>query len=183
MLSERQQAELLRRYMARSARLAAAGAAATVEAIGGVTFNDAGIAAFRTAALPILQPIAAEASALSSGYMAALLERSVEAAAEFVEPDWRGPFIKYWSQLDAGVEAATEAAVSQAEAIGENSIVSTLRRTAGLVDDDRIIGWRRVLDANPCPWCTAISGRTYRSASSADFGHDRCQCGVTPVLR
>lgn len=42
-------------------------------------------------------------------------------------------------------------------------------------------GWRRVLVGVSCEWCALVSTQVYRSASSAAFGHDRCDCAVMPM--
>lgn len=42
-------------------------------------------------------------------------------------------------------------------------------------------GWRRTLTGVSCEWCALVSTQTYRTADSASFGHDRCDCGVFPV--
>ena len=62
--------------------------------------------------------------------------------------------------------------------------------------DDAAIGWIRITDADPCPWCLMMAGRgaTYHSAASAggaknaqfigdgqDKWHDHCSCQAVPV--
>jgi hypothetical protein len=63
-------------------------------------------------------------------------------------------------------------------------------------DDDEAIGWVRVTDADPCPWCLMMASRgaVYHSAETAgkernsrfvgdgDFKwHDHCGCTAVPV--
>lgn len=63
-------------------------------------------------------------------------------------------------------------------------------------DDDEALGWVRVTDADPCPWCLMMASRgaVYHSAETAgrernshfigdgDFKwHDHCGCIATPV--
>lgn len=180
-----EQLRLLRRYMGRQERLAAAGGVALTEVwqqLG--TLDEAALDEFRTTGTPIARTFAAEASALTAGYIAALAAIRVAAANVFVEPDWRGPFIRSWAAMGGGAtfEAAVLVGASQVDAIGRNAVVSAARRAGDEVQSDRIVGWNRVLDADPCDWCVMVSNRLYKSAESADFGHDRCACGVTPVF-
>lgn len=42
-------------------------------------------------------------------------------------------------------------------------------------------GWKRILTGASCEWCALVSTQIYRSADSASFGHDRCDCTVAPV--
>jgi hypothetical protein len=63
-------------------------------------------------------------------------------------------------------------------------------------DDDEAIGWARVTDSDPCPWCLMMASRgaTYHSAATAgkekdshfigdgDFKwHNHCGCAAVPV--
>jgi hypothetical protein len=185
-ISEIAQRRLLRSYMARQETIAAAGGAVMVRAWDQLdSFDEANIARFRELALPATLALTNRAGALSAAYLAALLREPVVAATRPVEPDFRGPFTRLWGAIGRGesFDDALMAGSSRAEASGRNAVVSTARRVGDQLESDQIVGWRRVLDADPCEWCVSVSGQTYKSAESADFGHDRCGCGVTPKLR
>lgn len=185
-LSEAAQRRLLRSYMARQATIAAAGGAVMVRAWDRLDrFDEADIERFRDLALPATHPLTLRAGALSAAYLSTLTGTPVVAATATVEPDFRGPFTRMWGAIGRGetVEDAILAGAARADAAGRNAVVSTARRVGDLVESDQITGWRRVLDGDACTWCASVAGQTYSSAESADFGHDRCGCGVTPVLR
>lgn len=185
-ISEAAQRRLLRAYMARQATIAAAGGAVMVRAWDRLeSFEESDIVRFRELALPATLILTRRAGALSAGYLSTLLREPVVAATATVEPDFRGPFTRMWAAIGRGesVEDAVLAGSARADAAGQNAVISTARRTGDAHESDQIAGWRRVPDADACEWCLTIAGQTYFSAESADFGHDRCGCGVTPVLR
>ena len=181
-----QQSELLRRYRARSVVIAAAAGKVVATAWDRLDGHEASdIVSLREAALPQATLIASRAAALSAAYLALLLGQPVIAATGIVEPDWTGPFIRQWAAFGRGdnLEAALAAGAAQADAVGINSVISTARRVGDQINSDQIIGWKRTTSADPCEWCATISTRIYKTAESADFGHDRCHCSVSPVLR
>ena len=68
---------------------------------------------------------------------------------------------------------------------------------AAVQDDDEAIGWARVTDADPCPWCLMMASRgaIYHSEASAGGAknsqfigdgnfkwHDHCGCMAVPVF-
>ena len=75
---------------------------------------------------------------------------------------------------------------------GGRSVVVT-----AVQDDDAAIGWLRITDADPCPWCLMMASRgaVYHSAASAGAAknsefigdgnfkwHDHCGCTAVPVF-
>jgi hypothetical protein len=106
----------------------------------------------------------------------------------------------YQKSLRSG--ATPEKAVERA-AVTESGNASRLALEGGrsvidqtVQEDDEAIGWARVTDADPCPWCLMLASRgaTYRSAESAGGAknsqfigdgqfkfHDHCGCAVVAV--
>lgn len=171
-------------YMARVrdlADLAAASIARAWDELG--SWDEADIERLARTAGPALEVYAFRAGAVSVAYLSRLLRETPRSATGVAAPDWRGPFTHYWGGLANGMTAdeALAAGRARAEASAARSVVSTARR-AGDVYGDRVTGWRRTLSADPCEWCISVAGQDYATASSADFGHDRCHCGVSPIL-
>ena len=95
------------------------------------------------------------------------------------------PFLALWHAVKEGRpnEEALAAGRSQAQAVAEDFVQQTARRTGDVVARTAGIDtrWRRVPNAGACKWCRTVSGQLYRTAESADFGHDRCFCMVVPA--
>lgn len=183
-LPEAEAAEVTRLYLSRIDDLVEEGGKALAEAWDNLgSYDETDILRLARRAGPALEVISQEAAATTSGYLAVLLEEAPLAATDLVEADWRGPFTRYWGALgrDDSLEQALESGRSRAQASGQRAVISTARRTGALVDD-RVAGWRRVPSASACTWCRTVAGQRYHTAASADFGHDRCSCGVTPIL-
>jgi hypothetical protein len=101
------------------------------------------------------------------------------------EPRLGDPFYAAWHAVkqDRPWEEALSAGRSMASAVGFNFVQSTVRRTGDLAADKAGWSgrWRRVPGGTSCSWCLLVAGQTYRSAESADFGHDRCDCDAVPA--
>lgn len=122
----------------------------------------------------------------SAGYYSLATETApvlVPDVAIAVQANLRAPFTAYWHGLAEGRpwDEALAAGRSRATSTAVDYVASTSRRTASFVAGDGIVGWRRVLTANSCAWCATVSTQRYRSAESADFGHDHCDCIVAPI--
>lgn len=183
-LPEAEAAEVTRLYLARIDELVDQGGKALAEAWDDLGSWDASdVARLARRAGPALEVISQEAAATTSGYLAVLLEEQPLAATNLVEADWRGPFTRFWGALghDHPLDQALESGRSRAQASGQRAVISTARRTGALVDD-RVAGWRRVPNGGACTWCRDVAGQRYHTAESADFGHDHCSCGVTPII-
>lgn len=139
----------------------------------------------------IARPVAAAKQAtvsVSSGYYSALATtRPPPLAARDVPVDFdpRVPFISFWQALGSGsVDDALASGASRAQAVVGDFVTSTGRQTGGIVTrstGQTVVGWRRVLTGVSCVWCATVATRRYHSAESADFGHDRCNCGAVPI--
>lgn len=175
--------ELTRRYLTRTEQLATAGGLVVAEAWDDLdSHDDADIPRLQRAASAGFEAYAEQAAATSAGYLAVALNQPPVAATGIVQPDWRGPFTWMWRALAEGrpVEEAIESGRSRAMASGHKAVTSTARRVGDLVDG--VVGWRRTLGGDSCTWCITVAGQRYKTAASADFGHDHCNCGVTPIL-
>lgn len=104
-----------------------------------------------------------------------------------VNADMREPFISIWNALKHGepFDSAVAAGSGRVDAVVRNLVTSSARRTGDLVigqSGRKFHGWRRIPDAHACPWCIQVAGQRYKTAESADFGHDRCGCTAQPVF-
>lgn len=102
------------------------------------------------------------------------------------EVDLTEPFYALGRILNGGgsLTEAVASGLARAEALGETSVQWAARAASTAADesDDRIVGWTRTLGPGSCEWCVQVSGQRYRSAESASFGHQRCSCGVDPII-
>ena len=110
---------------------------------------------------------------------------SVRAADVDAEPRIDHPFLAFWHALAEGRprDEALAAGRSQAEAVGADFVQSTARRAgdAAARSSGRSVRWSRRPRGETCQWCIDKARQTYRTARSADFGHDRCDCDVVPT--
>lgn len=135
---------------------------------------------------------AAKQSAVSvtAGYLAIVLGLArVGVAANLVRSafDARQPFTVVWHALAQGVpwDEAVEVGRRNTHAMARTYVNSTARQTgdhylaAARVESLR---WRRVPNALACEWCRRVARDDYKTAETADFGHDDCRCSVLPAL-
>ena len=141
-----------------------------------------------TAAEPVVLAGQNQAIDVQAAYLGARLDGPVNvrraAALEAAAVDLREPFIAYANALSKGAErkVALESAALRATGLGESSVYWAARAANTTIRDSRIVGWTRTLTGNACTWCVAVAGQTYRTAESASFGHQRCDCGVDPIV-
>jgi hypothetical protein len=181
--------ELLRRYKTQIARYRNRTSLLLVAAwdeLGG--YDEANINEYAERTLPALNGAKTAAVALSSGFFAvALGVRPVGVRPDDVDvnPDIRGPFRAAWHALNTGrpFEEALRVGRSTAQAVGFDFVQSTARRTGDVVAaaSGQTVTWRRVPGAKACDWCRQVAGQRYRTAESADFGHERDDCDVVPA--
>ena len=158
--------------------------AARWDALG--AWNELDVDRFRLATEPVLQAAKTATINASAGYYSLVTDSppvTVNPATVTVPTDLRAPFTSYWHGLAEGRpwDEAIAAGRSRATSTAVDYVSSTSRRTAGFVSADGIVGWRRVLTGNSCRWCATVSTQRYRTAESADFGHDHCDCIVAPI--
>lgn len=143
---------------------------------------------FADRAGPPLVAAKANTVALAAGFFASALlipPMPVDPADVPVDPDLRGPFRAMWHAFTMGrsFEDALRVGRSTSQAIGFDFVQSTARRTGDVVAGaaGREVTWKRVPGAKSCDWCRLVAGQTYRTAESADFGHERDGCIVVPA--
>lgn len=152
------------------------------------SYDEQDIDTFASTASPILAGAKRSAVATSTAVFAIALgirPPSVSPDAVEVRPRIDHPFLALWHAVKEGRpnEEALSAGRSQAQAVAEDFVQQTARRTGDAVARTARIEarWRRIPNADACPWCRTIAGQLYRTAESADFGHDRCFCMVVPA--
>lgn len=152
------------------------------------SYGEEDIATFASTAAPVLAGAKRSAVATSTAVSALALDIRPPALSVDdvdVEPRIDHPFLAMWHAVGEGRpnEEALSAGRSQAQAVAADFVQKAARRTGDAVA--RAAGvkarWRRVPNADACPWCQTIAGQLYRTAESADFGHDRCFCMVVPA--
>lgn len=181
-------------YHSRRVRLARLVGAATAAAWAEL-HND------RTATLdrvvPLVENGQAAAAALVDAYMAAKTETTVkglDATRYTIEALRRvparevydRPFGALGGQLAAGAEFATALASAQGAldrlVRTDLQLAQTHAARDWMADDDRIVGYRRVLGpGHNCSLCVSASQRTYSRGDLMPI-HERCHCTVAPIL-
>lgn len=152
------------------------------------TYDDDGLEQFTALTAPTLTASKRAAIAASTAIFSLAFEIRPPALTVndvAVTPRINHPFLALWHAVNEGRPNDEALAVgrSQAQAVGQDFVQQTARRTGDAVAQTAGIDtrWRRVPNAGACPWCQTISGQLYRTAESADFGHDRCFCMVVPA--
>lgn len=96
------------------------------------------------------------------------------------------PFVSVWSELKQGKpwEEAVKIGMDRATSAIQTDTQLTMRATLRVVggQDDRILGYQRVPDADACPFCKLIAGRRYLKRSLLPV-HPRCGCGVDVITQ
>lgn len=139
---------------------------------------------------PTLRAAKNAAFTASTGFYGAVTGRPaprLTVADVAVDPALRDPFIATWRALKQGrsYDAAVAAGRERLDAVVANLANSTARQTGDLYLGRAGItahGWERIPDPDACDWCQLVAGQTYKSADSADFGHDRCACTAIPNI-
>lgn len=188
MLSDPALVTLIRRFQARLGLIAqrtAFSTALTWDRLGSYDEND--VDRYVELTGPALRAAKRSSALLASGFYATLGSAppvGVDPTTVAVEPATRDPFLAYWKALGLGAVWAEARQIGRrrAEAVGSDFVTSVARRTGDdATRDQDTLGWERVLDGSSCAWCAMVADQRYRSAESADFGHDRCGCTAVPV--
>lgn len=182
---------LLARYNALLARITLATATQVTDVWDRLGSYDSGdVAVFGRQVAPIVESGKISAVRAALAYHAVLISVapvSVRPKDVLVTFDPRTAFTVHWAGLAAGRpwEETVAAGRSSSEAVTGTFIMSTTRQTAGIAaakSNLRVTGWERIVGPGSCAWCHTVAGQIYISAESADFGHDRCNCTVSPLL-
>ncbi len=108
------------------------------------------------------------------------------ADAEGVPPEvtYRRPFVQTWSALADHTPwvDAVAAGRKRAGGMAAMDVQNAMRHTLRLVgeQDNLILGYRRVPDADACDFCKLIAGRRYLTADLMEV-HENCGCGVDVI--
>lgn len=151
-------------------------------------YDEADIEQFARRTIPTLSGAKTAAVAISAAFFALTLDIpavGVSPRDVKIEPDLRGPFTATWHALTMGrpITQAVQVGRSVAQATGFDFVQSAARRTGDVVAQASglEVRWRRVPGAKSCSWCRQVAGQLYRTAESADFGHERDDCDVVPA--
>ena len=154
------------------------------------SYDEADVDRYTAQTRPAFTAAHAAAVVLGVGYYSTLGQFRAPAVNPRDVPltvDPREPFIAHWRALNHGhpFEAAVESGQARAQAIARNLATSSARKAGDVTmraANQRVEGWGRDTDANPCPWCRGLTDFVYETADAADFGHDRCNCSVSPLV-
>lgn len=137
---------------------------------------------------PALNAGKVAAVALSAAFFALAMKiRPVGVDPDEVDSgyDIRQPFLATWHALAMGrpFAEAVQVGRSTTQGLGFDFVQSSARRTGDVVAEKsgKDVRWRRVPGGKSCEWCHMVAGQTYRTAQSADFGHERDDCDVIPA--
>lgn len=187
MPSDSQVVELTRRYQRQLAALAARAETALTNIWDGLgSWDDPDVDRFIEQATPTVAGAQRSSTALTVGYLALLLGAALAVQKTLELPDLRDPFIGYWTALSRGEpwEQAITTGRTRAGTLGLDGVQTAARTTSDEIDqrEDRIVGWERVLSGLSCEFCATVATQRYRTAESASFGHQRCDCTVVPII-
>lgn len=150
-------------------------------------YDAASVDVFAEATRPAFTAVKGAVLDQSTGFYSILSGRAVPVmniAEIAVVPAVREPFISVWQAFKAGrsYADAVEAGRLRLDAVVVNLASSTARQAGDLFASKTGLSsrWRRTPDSGACDWCLLIAGQSYKTADSADFGHDRCKCTAIP---
>lgn len=136
---------------------------------------------------PILAGAVKATSDLSAGYYTAItgIDVTVDTAPLLARlpAQLLQPFTGLWHGLtEVPFDQAFKTGTSTAEATGKDIVHQAARDSAAHIDHQiPNRRYRRMLTGMSCSWCQFYSTRIYKTASSATFGHERCDCLIVPV--
>lgn len=152
------------------------------------SYGDDDITRYTRQTAPLLAGAKTAAVAASSAFFTVALRTkplAIAADAVDIEPRITHPFLALYHAVAEGRPnlEALAAGRAQAEAVALDFVTSTARRTGDIAAErsGQRVRWARVPAGDACAFCQTVSGQTYHSAESADFGHDRCNCAVVPA--
>lgn len=154
-------------------------------------YNEADVAKFTAAAVPIVVAARKQATHLTDAYLSLMLKRppvglTVPEIRNGIDPDevYKRPFVNVWTALGNRVPYvdAVAAGLARATATAQTDVALTSRAAA--VDyaakDPSIVGWERVPEDDACDFCLLASTQQYGSEDLMPL-HDRCGCTVQPI--
>lgn len=102
-----------------------------------------------------------------------------------LEEVYRRPFVTVWSALrdQTRWEQAVGEGLTRLTTLIETDLQLAMRDAVADVteQDDAIVGYRRVPNPDACPLCLIASTQRYHRGDLLPI-HQRCQCGVVPII-
>ncbi len=159
-------------------------------------YDEESVAPFLALVVPLLLAVQRRAVAVTNAFLAAATSRPpLRLDAEQLvgaairngtapEVVYRRPFVQVWTALgertpwETAVAGGRERVGASAAMDVQNSMRHTLRAVGEA--DDLILGYRRVVDSDPCPFCLLIAGRRYLTSELQPV-HPRCACSVDVI--
>jgi hypothetical protein len=152
------------------------------------SWDRADIERFEAATAAPLAGVKTATVSLSAAFFALYLDEAppgVDPDRIDITPYTPGPFLAAWHALKQGrpLPEAIQVGASTASAVGYDFVQHVARRTGdySAAATGRDVRWRRVPGGKACDWCLMVAGDHYRTAESADFGHERDDCIVVPA--
>ena len=160
------------------------------------SWRDADIARFVSKVVPVVAAGQVKTAGLTTSYLAAMSRMAGFAPkpAPGLPRDLRGvpltevyhrPAVALYTALADDEDLTT--AVTRGSTLVEQLVAMDMQmanvRAAfeTVSNDDRIVGWQRVLgDDEPCPLCAIASTQRYHIEDLMPI-HDRCRCDVAPI--
>lgn len=160
------------------------------------SYDEESVGPFLSLVVPLILAAQRRSAALTNAFLARSLGRppvgmDIEQAIgpairNGIPPEtvYRRPFVAAWSALKqhAPWEEAVRIGLERATGAAAMDVQNTMRHTLVQVGmrDDLILGYRRVPDADACPFCRLIAGRRYLVEDLLPV-HPRCGCGVDVI--
>lgn len=185
----RQAVTLTRRYQRQLATISARSESAASRLWDDLgSWDEGDVERFGELLTPVAEGAQRAAIATTAGFLSLMVGRpeSVDPASILAAVDPRSPFLAYWAALNRGeqwVEAITTGR-TRAGTVVLDSITTSARDAAVEVDatEERVTRWERIPGGTACEFCATVAHDRYRTAESASFGHERCNCAVVPVV-
>jgi hypothetical protein len=164
---------------------------------GGLSESDAD--AWLAAVLPVVDGAQHATTGLVGGYAATVLrlagdrgaapslDAAAAAATRGVDPAevYMRPVITARAEVSRGAtyHEAVEVARTRAGVTAQTDVALAQRDSMAQVEhqSSRIVGWRRVLTGASCAFCATASTQRYGGPNLMPI-HDRCDCGVAPII-
>ena len=162
------------------------------------SYNEEDVDRFVEIAVPIVLAGQVQAVALTEAYVMRRLGLAPRGLSvdELIGPAVRGgvsleevyrrPFVNVWTALSKNEpwEVAVNAGEARATASAEMDVQLSHRASYDAIKEanPRIKGYRRVASAGACDFCALVNGAFVKSASAMPL-HNRCGCGLDPVMQ
>lgn len=142
-------------------------------------------------AVPLVMAAGRQSTALTDAFLGHAMDRE-PLGVEFRYPRpvdpfevYTRPFITYYTAVkdrDKDEEQAIFEGLDRATSAAQTDVQLAMRQTLVQVgeQDDLILGYRRVPDADACEFCKLVSGQRYHTSELMPV-HNHCGCGVDVI--